>query len=257
MNIKNWQWWLIGAIAASAIIATFFVSPVPQDPAYHEFADQRTIFGIPNFWNVFSNLPFVIVGLFGLSKLSLLRLTSFRTAYIIFCIGIIFVGFGSAYYHYSPSTPTLVWDRLPMTIVFMALFSMVLSDRSSEWFGSVMLLPLLIVGVASVIYWYWSELQGRGDLRAYGLVQFLPMLLIPLMLIICEGKGLRVPLVWATLGTYALAKVAEIFDKVIYNATGFMSGHSIKHLLASLAVLCAIFAIIKFNPTKRLDNASN
>lgn len=257
MGKKNWQWWILGAVTVIGIAATFFVPPIPQDPAYHEFADRRMFLGIPNFWNVFSNLPFVIFGAYGLFKFSLLREPSFRHAYLIFCVGIIFVGFGSAYYHYSPSTETLLWDRLPMTIVFMALFSMILGDRVSERFGVMMLLPLLITGVASVVYWYWTETQGRGDLRAYGLVQFLPMLLIPLMLIICEGKGLRVPFVWATLGTYALAKLTEVFDKAIYDATGFMSGHAIKHALASIAVLWAIFAILKFNPLKRVDYTSN
>jgi hypothetical protein len=122
---------------------------------------------------------------------------------------------------------------------------MVVRDRVSEQFGNGMLWPLVVAGVASVGYWYWSELQGRGDLRAYAVIQFLPMLLLPLMLIICIGKGLSTPWLWATLGTYALSKAAEHFDKVIYDTTGIMSGHSIKHVLASLAVLWAVFAVLR------------
>ena len=102
-------------------------------------------------------------------------------------------------------------------------------------------------GVASVGYWYWSELQGQGDLRAYGVVQFLPMLLIPLMLIICIVKRLSTPWLWGTLGTYAMAKVAEQFDKVIYDTTGIVSGHSIKHVLGSLAILCSVLAVLRSN----------
>ena len=124
-----------------------------------------------------------------------------------------------------------------MTVAFMALFSMLVRNRISAQFGSVMLWPLVLAGVASVGYWYWSELQGRGDLRAYGVIQFLPMLLMLLMLIICIGKGLSAPWLWGTLGTYFLAKVAEHFDEVIYDTTGIVSGHSIKHVLGSLAVL--------------------
>jgi ceramidase len=247
MSRKYWQAWFLGAVTAGGIAAAFWFSPIPQDPAYHEFADGRTLFGTPNFWNVFSSLPFVLVGAFGLSKLSRLQPSSPRSAYVVFCIGVVLVGFGSAYYHYSPSTQALVWDRLPIAVAFMALFSMVVRDRISEQFGNGMLWPLVLAGVASVGYWYWSELQGRGDLRAYGAIQFLPMLLMPLMLIIYSGKALSTPWLWGTLGTYALSKVAEHFDKVIYDNAGSVSGHSIKHVLASLAVLWAVFAVLRLS----------
>jgi hypothetical protein len=247
MSGKNWREWFLGVVTVGGIATTFWLSPLPQDPTYHEFADRRTFFGTPNFWNVFSNLPFVLVGAFGLCTLSRLLPSSPRSAYVVFCIGVVLVGFGSAYYHYSPSTPALVWDRVPMTIAFMALFSMVVRDRLSEQGGRVMLWPLVLAGVASVGYWYWSETQGQGDLRAYGVIQFLPMLLIALMLIICSGKGLSAPWLWGSLGTYALAKVAEHFDKAIYNVTGIVSGHSIKHVLGALAVLWAVFAALGFS----------
>lgn len=246
MSGKNWREWFLGAVTVGGIAAAFWFSPIPQDPTYHEFADRRTLCGIPNFWNVFSNLSFVLVGAFGLSKLSRLQPSSPRSAYRVLCIGVVLVGFGSAYYHYAPSTRTLVWDRLPMTVAFMAFFSMVVRDRISEQLGNRILWPLVLAGVASIGYWYWSELQGQGDLRAYGVIQFLPLLLMPLMLIICAGKGLSAPWLWGTLGTYALAKVAEHFDKAIYDVTGIVSGHSIKHVLGSLAVLWAVFAVLRF-----------
>jgi len=245
MNIKNWREWLLGALTVGGIAAAFLFSPMPQDPAYHEFADRRTLFGIPNFLDVISNLPFVLVGVYGLGRLSRLQPSSPRSAYIVFCVGVFFVGFGSAYYHYSPSTQTLVWDRLPMTVAFMALFSMVVRDRISEALGNGLLWPLVLAGAASVGYWYWSEHQGQGDLRAYAVIQFLPMLLMPLMLIICSGKGLRTPWLWGSLGFYALAKVTEHFDQLIYATTDIVSGHSVKHVLAAFAVLCAMFAVLR------------
>jgi len=247
MSRKNWREWLLGAVTVAGIVAAFRLAPLPQDPAYHEFADRRTLFGIPNFWNVCSNLSLVLVGAFGLGRLSRLQPSSPRKAYVVFCIGVILVGFGSAYYHYAPSTQALVWDRLPMTVAFMALFSMVVRDRIAERFGKEMLWPLVLAGVASVGYWYWSELQDRGDLRAYGVIQFLPLLLMPLMLMICRGKELSTPWLWGTMGTYALTKVAEHFDKVIFDTTGIVSGHSIKHVLGSLAVLWALFAVLRVN----------
>ena len=247
-NSKNWQGWVLGAVAVTAIAAAFFFAPIPQDPAYHNFADRRTLCGTPNFWNVFSNLSFLLIGAFGLSRLFHVEAPAPRFAFMVFCIGVISVGLGSAYYHYAPTTQTLLWDRLPMTIAFMALFAMVVRDRISVSLGDGLLWPLIIVGAASVGYWYWTELQGRGDLRPYGLVQFLPMLLIPLMLLLCPGKGLNAPWLWGTLGTYGLSKVTEYFDKGIYDAVD-LSGHSIKHVLASLAVLWAVFAVLRFRPS--------
>ncbi len=70
MSGKNWRAWVLGIVALAGVAAAFLFSPIPQDSAYHEFTDQRTFFGIPNFCNVFSNLPFVLVGAFGLRSLS-------------------------------------------------------------------------------------------------------------------------------------------------------------------------------------------
>lgn len=239
--------WLAVAITIIALAVVFSLAPIPQDPAYHTFADRLTLFGVPNFWNVASNLPFLAVGAFGLYTLPRLQPQLATSSYLVFCFGGMLVGFGSAFYHYAPGNDTLTWDRLPMTIAFMGLFSIVIEDRVSTVLGRRLLWPLVFAGVGSVLYWDWTELQGRGDLRAYGLVQFLPMLLIPLLLITGKGGGLRAAWLLATLGTYGLAKLAEQFDGAIYAANGLVSGHSLKHVLGALAVLWAIRA------THRLD----
>jgi Ceramidase len=242
MTNETWQKWLLGVAAVGGMLAVFRLPPIPQDPNYHNFSDGRTLLGLANFWNVLSNAPFLFVGAFGLSRLSHLAPAAPRVGYVVFCIGIMLVGLGSGYYHYSPSSQALVWDRLPMTIAFMALFSLMVQDRVSDGLGSSLLWPLIVAGAASVGYWHWSELQGQGDLRAYVLVQFLPMLLIPLMLLLFTGKTLSSAMLWATIGTYALSKVAEHFDGQILDALGGISGHSIKHMLGALAVFWTIIA---------------
>jgi len=236
---------LIGTIGAAAIAAAFWLDRIPQDPAYHAFADHGMLLGIPNFWNVATNLPFLLVGLIGLAWRSRLRVQAPQTQYAVFCVGVMLVGLGSAYYHWAPSTPALVWDRLPMTVAFMALFSAVIQDRVSEHLGRVLLWPLVIAGIATIVWWYLSEQAGRGDLRSYAVVQFLPMLLIPLMLLLFNGRGLRDGWLWMTLATYLLAKIAEYFDAAIFSASGILSGHSLKHLLAALAVWWAVRAFLE------------
>jgi len=241
MSLRDeWRVWIILTVATVGVIGGLFVPRIPQDPAYHQFADDRTLLGIPNFWNVVTNIPFVLVGIFGLARLS--KVVALRSGYLIICIGIILVGVGSAYYHFSPSTKSLVWDRLPMTIVFMALFSAIIEDRVSSRAGKALLWPLIVVGAVSVGYWHFSEVQGNGDLRPYGLVQFLPMVLIPLILVLFPSRGLRISFLWWTLVIYASSKITEHFDQWIFETTGMLSGHSIKHLLASLAILFFVLA---------------
>jgi len=233
----------LAALAGAAAVAVSFLPPIPQDPAYHAFADQRTLFGVANFWNVASNLPFMLVGVYGLSRFARVPRATLRLPFLLLNLGAILVGFGSAGYHLQPSSSTLVWDRLPMTVTFMALFSLVLSDRVDERFGRALLWPLIGAGVASVAYWHWTELQQRGDLRAYAVVQFLPMLLIPSMLLASRGRWLSTGWLWGVLGAYVLAKVAEYHDRTLYDCTGLGGGHSLKHVLAAVAVLLAITAV--------------
>ena len=245
----DWRGWLLGGVAFVSIVGTLLIPRIPQDESYHLFADTRTIAGIPNFWNVISNAPFALVGIYGLTRTPRLVSRSLWPGYIVFCVAVIGVSFGSAYYHYAPSTPALVWDRLPMSLAFMAVFTLVLGDRVNPALGRTLLGPLLIVGAASVFYWAWTERHGVGDLRPYALVQFLPFLLIALMLWLYPGSRESTAWLWWSFLMYFLAKVAERFDAPVYRAVGF-SGHSMKHLLSAAAVLFALFALLHLGSTQ-------
>jgi len=238
----DWRGWLLGGVAFVAIVGTLLVPRIPQDESYHLFADTRTIAGIPNFWNVISNVPFALVGIYGLSLTPRLA-RSLWPGYLAFCVAVIGVSFGSAYYHYAPSTQALVWDRLPMSLAFMAVFTLILGDRVNPALRRVLLGPLLIIGAATVFYWSWTERHGVGDLRPYALVQFLPFLLIALMLWLYPGSRESAAWVWWSFLMYFLAKLAERFDVPVFDAVG-ISGHTMKHLLIAGAVLFALFALL-------------
>jgi Ceramidase len=249
---RDWRGWVLATVAGGAIAATPFVPRIGQDESYHHFADVRAIAGIPNFWNVVSNLPFALVGVCGLFLTTRLASRSLWPGYIAFCLAVIGVCFGSAYYHHAPSTPALVWDRLPMSIAFMAVFALVLGDRVNPALSRALLGPLLILGAASVFYWAWTESRGVGDLRPYALVQFLPLVLIALMLLIYPGSRASAAWIWWAMLMYLLAKLAEYFDAPIYHALG-LSGHTIKHLVSAAAILFALFALLRLDsPESRI-----
>ncbi len=226
-------------LAAILIAAVFFIDPVPQDPSYHAFADTRSLLRVPNFWNVMSNIPFLLVGGAGVyysrSKNRPGMMPELHFAYLVLFTGIFLTGFGSAYYHYAPSNDTLVWDRLPMTLGFMGLITIIVGEHISLPAARRMLIPLLIVGVGSVFYWSVTEARGAGDLRPYAIVQFLPMLLIPLILLMYRSIYDKVDFLWFVIILYALSKVFEYFDFSVYEMGQLISGHSLKHIVAAIA----------------------
>jgi hypothetical protein len=237
------RWRIVAVIAPGALAscAALFIDPIPQDPNYHNFADQRVFFEIPHFGDVITNIGFVLTGSIGLARLlSPGRLSGAfatdreRRAWVVFFLGIMLTGLGSGWYHLQPDNARLFWDRLPMTLTFMALVSIMVSERIDARVGAALLGPLVLAGLASVVWWDYTEQQGRGDLRWYGLVQFYPMIASVLMLLLFRSRYTRDYLYWVALCAYAAAKLAEHFDVEMYHLSGWLSGHSLKHVLAAL-----------------------
>lgn len=237
------------ASALALVVLVFTQEPIAQDLLYHDFADQRTVLGVANAYNVLSNVLFLFLGAWGaLYTLLLLRNSTHKallTQYLLFFVGVFLSGIGSCYYHCAPSNQTLVWDRLPMSIAFMALLASVVSECIDRKAGAFLFAPFLALGMLGVLSWAWTERMGQGDLRPYIIIQFLPVVLVPLMLILYRpGREYSVP-VWSLVALYALAKVFELYDRQVYAFTGLMSGHTIKHIVAASgtgAVLKMLYA---------------
>ncbi len=229
---------LLISIALVLFVVLFYMDPIAQDQTYHQFSDTNTLFSIPNFWNVVSNLPFLFVGMIGLNLLGKGTpkgsLAELRPAYLTFFIGLIITGIGSSYYHWNPNDASLVWDRLPMTISFMAFFTVVLGENISITLAKRAFYPLLAIGIFTVVYWIMTESNGTGDLRPYVLVQFLPVIMIPLILWLYPSPfGAQRYIVYVLIA-YVLAKLMEHFDHEIHDFLGVMSGHAIKHVVAAV-----------------------
>jgi hypothetical protein len=215
------------------------LQPIPQPLSYHNFADHRAWLGIPNFGDVVSNLPFAIVGIWGLIILFTPGSTKFvyrreRWLYLVMFAALILTAFGSGYYHLAPDNARLVWDRIPIMIVFMALLSAVIAERVSVPVGLALFPVLEIVGVASVLYWRSSELRGHGDLRFYAAVQVYAILILLLALLL-PPKYTRGTDFVVVVGFYVLAKILEESDRQVFAAGHLVSGHTLKHLAAAAA----------------------
>jgi len=257
-----WRLGLLAGLFLAAVAVTLAYGPIPQDPAYHLFADRRTCLGIANFADVASNVGFALVGLAGLWYVlrpeagAIFNDPTERRPYLVFFAGLALVSVGSAYYHLAPDNDRLLWDRLPMTIAFMALSAAFVSDRINATVGVRWVLPLLLVaGIASAIYWHWTETRGVGDLRPYLLVQFFPMAALPVICWLFPVRRLTHGryLFWMLL-LYGAARVPELFDRVVFALLGqTVSGHTLKHLLSALAGL-VVMRMLAVAPSGRPES---
>ncbi|RPH49524.1 MAG: alkaline phytoceramidase [Planctomycetota bacterium] len=232
----RWKTTLVALLALGSLAGAFFLKPIPQDPAYHRFADQRTFLSIPHFLNVVSNLPFLVSGLFGLWSVLSKPASDYLAAWVrwpwlALTVGIFLTGFGSSYYHWDPGDSTLFWDRLPMAIGFGAMLGIIAIERIDlRTWGTRLWVPLLIAGPGSLLYARWT-----GDLRFYGLLQGWVIILVPLVLLLFPARYTGTHHWFLIFGLYGIAKVFELGDRPIFNVGGYVSGHTFKHLFAGAA----------------------
>ena len=230
-------------IAMLALLA-WLLPPIPQPPAYHDFADRRACLGLPNCLDTASNALFVLAGASGLrflfSQSGKRAFIERRQAwpYALFFFAVILTGFASGFYHLAPDNAGLMWDRAAIALAFMAWFAAILCERVSLMVG-LMLLPLLLVAaLGSVFYWGWSEARGQGDLRFYGLMQVAPMLLIPLLIWLYPPRYSGERDILAVIGLYLLALLFDLTDRPVFGLSGgLISGHTLKHAVAALAAV--------------------
>jgi hypothetical protein len=246
---------IVLAVCCLVILGVMLVVPrIPQPSGYHQFADRRAVAGIANAFDVLSNIPFAIVGAMGLAALRRRRIhlePEEHRAYTVFFTGILLTSVGSAFYHLAPDNARLVWDRLPMTLAFMGLFTAIVAERLSASAAGAALLPLICIGAGTVGYWYMTEVNGAGDLRPYLLVQFLPLAAIPLMIALLPPKYTGAGTIFIVLGLYGVAKILELFDAAVFSLGGIISGHTLKHLVSAAGAYLYLWMLVQRRPVSR------
>ncbi len=246
-RVALYEFALLLVVLALLLLALLGPALAPP-PDYHQFADQRSWLGMPHAWDVLSNLPFALWGLAGLAVLMRLPQstaqaspTAQRWLATLFFGGLVLTAAASSYYHWQPDEPGLALDRLGMVLAFAGLLGLAVADRVSDRAGGALAAAVLVFGplsIAAVLqqdnFLPWVVLQAGSLLLLVALASLPPL----------RGVlGLRLGTVIAL---YALAKALELGDHAVFAfSDGFVSGHSLKHVVASLAAWPVLAAVLK------------
>jgi hypothetical protein len=250
---RPWQTVTFVAFTLVCVAAALLVPAMPQPLEYHDFVDDRTLWGIPNFQNVVSNLAFVLAGAAGFVVMartpSAFVRSSERWPYYVFFAGLVLTGLGSAYYHLDPNNETLFWDRLPMTFAFAGLVAAQIDERMSPRLGIVLLPVLLVIGAASVVHWLATERAGVGNVLPYAILQGYTMAAVLLLAFTHPSRYTRASDIYWVFAAYLAAKITETLDVQIWEWTaGLVSGHMLKHLFAALSGVIVCITLLRRRP---------
>lgn len=237
---QNLRLWLLVGVTLALATTAVLLPAVPQPLGYHAFADRRAFVGIPNCLDVVSNMAFLLVGVAGLQLTAQCEATAWRNPmerwpYALFFLGVALTAVGSCYYHWAPDNERLTWDRLPMTVAFMSLVSAQVTERVHWRAGLISLVPLVLIGAVSVLYWQASERAGQGNVVPYVVLQAYTVASIPLIAGLYAPQYTRGSSLIGVLGWYGIAKLCELLDRQIFGMGHLVSGHTLKHLAAAMA----------------------
>ena len=224
------------------LLLAIFLPSIQQNQNYHNFADHRVLFGVNNAFDTLSNLAFIFVGALGLFNFynnQFIKISnSFSVILNLFFISIILTGLGSSFYHLSPNDFTLVFDRLALTLVFTFILAMLANIRISERSGFHTLAELIILAPLSVLIWNYN-----GNLTPYAVLQFGGIILVLLTLLLTKARK-QSPCFTSLIILYGVAKLAECYDEKIFAfSQNLISGHTLKHLIAALAVVIFVLPL--------------
>jgi hypothetical protein len=123
-------------------------------------------------------------------------------------------------------------------------------DRIDTKEGLALLLPMLLVGAASVLYWRATERAGAGNVMPYVVLQGYSVVILFLLARLQPSRYTRGSDIFWVFAGYVVAKLLETFDKQLFGLGHVASGHSLKHLVAAVAglVVCRMLYLRTLQP---------
>lgn len=236
------------AAVLALLLLALWGPTVLQGAHHHDFADARGWGHLPCAMDVLSNAPFALWGVVGLVALAALQAASTirgerevaqRGLAAVFLGGLVLTAGASSWYHLRPDDAGLLVDRLGMVVAFAGLLGLAAADRVSARAGWLLGAAVMVLGPVSVAVWAtsgnvapWLVLQLGGMALLLGLAWLPPM---------AGAWAIR----WGwVIAVYGLAKLLELGDHAIFGWTSqLVSGHTLKHLVASLAAWPVIVAL--------------
>ncbi len=239
---KKRELMLVAVMLGLLALAVF--GPAIAQPAHqHTFADQRMWGGIPFAMDVLSNLSFALWGVAGgLCLYALIKRIRINTEHALaglFFAGLVITAAASSWYHLQPDDAGLAVDRLGMVVAFAGLLGLAVAGRISHKAGACMAAAMLFMGPLSMWFWLTS-----GNVLPWLVIQFGGMALIVWMAVVKPVPGALAVRWGVVVAVYAIAKLLELADHQIYELTRHaMSGHSLKHIVASFAAWPVMAAV--------------
>lgn len=250
-------WLLFPLFVLAALLVERSFAPLPQTLDFHAFADTRSLASVPNFMDVVSNLAIIIPAIAGLgltlNRSGVFTTLSERIFALVFFAALAVTAVGSTWYHLVPNNERLLFDRLPLALAFTAYIAWLIVERIRPHpAGSAMLLPWLITGPACALWWYASP---TDDLRFYLLLYGTILTLAPWLMTLRTPYDLH-GRHWAAYFVFVLAMICDRLDHIIHDLLGSsLSGHTLKHLLAGLAIFLLAGMLVQRN--ELTPNAEN
>ncbi len=248
------------AVTGIAVFISIFVFSMPQPRAYHMFVDSRTCLGIPNFFNTASNLAFLVAGLSMLIFLYARR-RQFPEMFIergelwilvVLYASTLLVTFGSGYYHLAPDNARLFWDRLPMTLVASAFVSTIVADRFGARAGFATLAILFVLSFGALLYWLATQSLAQDNVWPYIATVYGSLSFAVVAMVLFPSRYTHAHAAWVTLAIYMTAMAFDTWlDSTLYTMGAILSGHSLKHLLAAVALFWMGWGALPHRRAKR------
>ncbi|RXZ42445.1 hypothetical protein [Crenobacter cavernae] len=226
------------ALAIALAALTVWLSPLALPAGYHAFADRRALFGLPNAADVLSNAGFALVGILGLAELFRGRLAVARAAlpgYALFFAALVPTALGSAWYHLAPDDARLFWDQLPIVLAAAGLLSATLAEALRPSQGLLQMMPTVVLSVLAALVVLYGRVSG--DLAPYVAVHLALIAFVPLLQALYPTPVRQRFSIAIAIAFYLVARACELADLTLYDALGFVSGHTLKHLFMSIAAL--------------------
>lgn len=230
---------LLVSMTLAVMMGLLAWGPVPLSAQVHRHADERSLLDMPGATNVWVNLVMFAAGAWGWCATRASRWPAqLRTPWQLFHLCAMLSALASGLYHSGTGDALFVLTHVFTAAGFMMLTLGMLAERVHSRFGSLMACVLVLSGIAmtGLVMLFGPSGQNGLDMRPLLLQEVIPVLVIPAGILSLPGRFTQAFDWVVVLTLYALAKLLESSDALVPEMSGWISGHTLMHLMLATAV---------------------